>query len=64
MLIAYFMTFAGTLMQITEPIANILSEVIKRQQEMLQMIQSCNCAKPVVPSMPFGQGSSDMGPYF
>jgi hypothetical protein len=56
------------LMQITEPITIILSQVIKRQQEMLQMIQSCNCAKPASPfappNMPLGQDNSNMGPYF
>jgi hypothetical protein len=52
------------LMQITEPISSILSQVIKRQQEMLQMIESCKCAKPSVPAMPFGTSDSDKGPYF
>jgi hypothetical protein len=51
------------LMQISDPITIILSQVIKRQQEMLQMIQSCKCAKPLVPVMPFGTSESDMSPY-
>jgi hypothetical protein len=55
-------------MQITEPITIILGQVMKRQQEMLQMIQSCNCAKPASPfapsNMPLGQDNSNLGPYF
>jgi hypothetical protein len=48
----YSLIFSGVLMQITEPITEILVQVIKRQQEMLQMIRSCNCAKPAFPSFP------------
>jgi hypothetical protein len=61
------MLYPDMLMQITEPITIILSQVIKRQQEMLQMIESCNCAKPAspfTPLTPFGQDNSNVGPFF
>jgi hypothetical protein len=40
--------------QITESsIFLILNEVIKKQQEMLQMLDSCNCAQRPNQPMPF-----------
>ncbi|XP_059482520.1 uncharacterized protein LOC132200805 [Neocloeon triangulifer] len=35
--------YPGILMQITETITSLLNQVIKRQQEILQMIIGCNC---------------------
>jgi hypothetical protein len=33
--------------QFTETLTNLITEVIKRQQEILQMIVGCNCGEPI-----------------
>jgi hypothetical protein len=53
-LIASFFQFPAMMQQITEsPIFLILNEVNKKQQEMLQMLDSCNCAQRPNQPMPF-----------
>jgi hypothetical protein len=53
-LIASFLQFPASLHQITEsPIFLVLNKVIKKQEEMLQMLRSCNCAQRPNQPMPF-----------
>lgn len=41
----YFMSFKGIILQVTETITNLINQVIKRQQEILQIIIGCNCSE-------------------